>query len=566
MDLRSKPFYLSDEDIRWVQETLDKMDVDAKIGQLFCMVGLSGDLGALEETLQVIKPGGFMFRPLPGGEVQKCHRYLQEHSDIPLLLAANLERGGNGIVMEGTCYGTQMQVAATDDAEMAYRMGAVCGREGQAVGCNWAFAPVIDLDINCHNPITNTRTFGSDPDKVLRMAEAYMRGISPYGIAVSIKHWPGDGIDSRDQHMLTTINSMSVEEWNETFGKVYKGMIDAGAQTVMAGHIMLPEYSRKLRPGIRDEELMPATLAPELNQKLLREQLGFNGLIVTDSSTMAGFTMAMKRETAIPAAIAAGCDMFLFAKDLSEDVFFMRKGLETGILTPERLDEAVARILALKASLKLHIRRKEGTLVPDEKALEVYHSAEHESWARECADLSVTLVKDTQNLLPLDPAKHKRILLHVLGDVGGYHDDNVGLHGIFIKLLEEQGFQVEKYNTANLDLNAALYRPLREILQYDLVIYFASLKTASNSNVVRIQWAQPAGADVPRFINEVPTLFLSVDNPYHLLDVPRIKTYVNAYTGSKYVLDALVAKLTGRSPFKGVSPSDPFCGQWEARL
>jgi beta-N-acetylhexosaminidase len=399
-----------------------------------------------------------------------------------------------------------------------------------------------------------------------------MKGIHECGLAVSLKHWPGDGVDGRDQHLVTSINSLPVEEWDETYGKIYKRMIDAGANTVMAAHIMLPAYSRKLRPGIKDEDIMPASLAPELNYKLLREQLGFNGLIVTDATGMAGFTVAMSREMAVPSTIAAGCDIFLFTVDLKEDLEYMMKGVQKGILSVERLDEAVTRILALKASLKLHKRKAEGALVPDETALKVLNCPEHRAWAKECADKAITLVKDTQKLLPLTVEKHNRILLYVLGDMGGYLDEGQGVSGKFIKLLEDRGFVVTKFDyskTAGTSMWANLFKPkpvraLKE--EYDLVLYFASIKTASNQTVVRINWAQPMGSDVPKFINDIPTAFVSVDNPYHLQDVPRVKTFINGYASSEYVVEALVDKLLGRSPFKGINPIDPFCGYWEAKL
>jgi beta-N-acetylhexosaminidase len=574
-DPRKKPFNLSDHDVQWVEDTLAGMDLETRVGQLFCLVVISPDPNViLEQTRQAgVKPGGYMARPFPGAEVQNLYRTLQEEAEVPLLLAANLERGGDGIAVDGTSFGSQLQIAATDDETMAYRLGLIAGREGRAVGCNWTFSPVIDIDFNYQNPITNTRTYGSDPDRVLRMARAYLKGVRENGLAVSIKHWPGDGVDGRDQHLSTSVNTLSVKEWDKTFGRVYKGMIDAGAHTVMAAHIMLPAYSRKLSPGIRDEEIMPASLAPELNCKLLRERLGFNGLIATDATSMAGFTIPMSREQAVPACIAAGCDLFLFTLDLEEDLDYMMQGVQNGILTMERLDEAVSRILALKASLKLHERKEEGTLVPDKSALEVLNCAEHRAWAAECADKAITLVKDTQNLIPLTVAKHKRILLYVLGDAGGYLDEGEGSSAKFIKLLEDHGFVVTKFDYSQFEgtsmwtaLNI-MRKPVRELKEeYDLVLYYASLKTASNQTVVRITWAQPMGIDVPKFVSDIPTAFVSVDNPYHLQDVPRVKTFVNGYTSSEHVVEALVDKLLGKSQFKGTNPIDPFCGYWDAKL
>lgn len=572
-NLKKMPFSLSNTDIQWVQKTLAKMDLETKVGQLFCLVVIDPNPDEiLNKTRQAgVKPCGYMSRPFPGIEVQNLYRTLQAQADIPLLLAANLERGGDGIASDGTTFGSQLQIAATGDETMAYRLGLIAGREGHAVGCNWTFSPVIDIDYNHHNPITNTRTFGSDPQRVLRLARAYMRGVRECGLAVSIKHWPGDGVDGRDQHLVTSVNNLSVEEWDATFGKVYQGMIDAGAETVMAAHIMHPAYSRKLRPGILDTEILPASLAPELNQQLLRKKLGFNGLIVTDATLMAGMTSVMPRKKAVPYCIGAGCDIFLFSMNLEQDYQFMLKGIQDGILSTERLDEAVTNILAFKASLGLHQRSTDGSPVPDESALAVLNCNEHSMWAEECADKAVTLVKDTQNILPISVEKQRRILLYVLGDRGGYLDEGGGSSKQFIHLLTERGFEIDVFDYtqlsgANMWTSSLMTNPLGMLQDYDLVLYFASLKTASNQTTVRINWAQPMGVDVPKFVHDIPTVFVSVDNPYHLQDVPMVKTFINGYTSSEYIINAVVKKLLGESTFKGINPIDPFCGYWDAQF
>ncbi|WP_375103553.1 glycoside hydrolase family 3 protein [Paenibacillus sp. RS8] len=565
MDLKGKPFYLQNEDIQWVKNTLESMDLDAKVGQLFCPLGMNDDQTELQDMLENYQPGGIMYRPGEGVGVQSTHRYLQENSRIPLLVSANLEAGGNGIASEGTYFGKQMQVAATDNEEMGYRLGQIAGREGKAVGCNWAFAPVVDIDMNFRNPITNIRTYGSDPERVLRMGKAYVKGVQENGVAASIKHFPGDGVDDRDQHLHISINSLSVEDWDQTYGMVYKGLIDEGAMTVMIGHIMLPAYSRALSPDIRDEELMPATLSPELLNGLLRDKLGFNGMIVTDAATMAGFTMAMKREIAVPKSIAAGCDMFLFNRNMPEDYKYMKEGIENGILTMKRVDEAVTRILALKASLGLHRKQQEDKLVPGLDALSVMKCEEHEKWAQECADQAITLVKDTQSLLPISPERHKRILFFSLGDEVGHYSSEVSYRTL-VEQLEREGFVVDIFNRENLDFSWMMTSIESLTDKYDLAIYCANIVTMSNQTVVRINWAPPMGADMPWFLQELPTLFISTASPYHLQDVPQVKTFINTYSSSEYVYEALVEKLLGRSPFKGVNPVDPFCTYWETKL
>ena len=555
VDLKAKPFCLKDDDIRWVEETISTMTLEEKIGQLFVPIGYSGDPGYLEGVMLRHHIGGIMYRCGEAKEMQETHRYLQEHSKIPLLIGANLEYGGSGIATDGTYYATQMQVSATGDPENACRLGRISCREGAAVGCNWAFAPVVDIDRNWRNPITNVRTYGSDPDMVLACGKEYLRAAQEAGVLAAIKHFPGDGCDEVDQHILTSVNDLSVEEWDATYGKIYAGLIEAGAPTVMVGHIAQPAYQEHFDPG-SPKKLIPATLSPELLQGLLRKKLGFNGLIVTDSTCMVGFSCAMERARAVPYSIEAGCDMFLFNKDLDEDFQFMLAGYQNGILSETRLHDALLRILGTKASLGLH-REEKASIVPPVEALDILRCPEHLQWAEDCADKAVTLVKDTQSLLPLNPEKQKKVLLEILGDF----ESNERVLDTFQALLEKEGFQVERYvpedfMTAKFDVHT-----FRE--KYDLVIYLGNVENASNKVTNRLNWFTfwGNGNNVPWFVEERPVLFVSLANPYHLIDIPMIKTYVNCYSNSNTVLTSLMEKLMGRSAFVGKSPVDPFCGK-----
>ena len=555
INLKAKPFYLDDEAINWVQKTKESMTLEEKIGQLFVPVGYSGDPAVLENTMLKYQVGGIMYRCGDAAEMQATHRYLQENSKIPLLIGANLEDGGTGIAVDGTSFGKQMQAAATDDPENGYRLGKISCSEGASVGCNWAFAPVVDIDRNWRNPITNVRTYGNDPERVLAFGKNYMKAAKEENVLVAIKHFPGDGCDEVDQHILTSVNDLSVEDWDKTYGKIYQSLIDDGAQTVMVGHIAQPAYQKHFNPN-HPKKLVPATLSPELLQNLLRDKLGFNGLIVTDATPMVGFSCAMERSRAVPYAIEAGCDMFLFNKVLDEDYMYMMKGYKSGILSEERLDAALTRILAAKASLGLH-KKAPSEIVPKTEALSILRNETHVRWAKECADNSVTLVKDTQNLLPISPAKTKKVLLEILG----HCDSNARVLADFRTRLENEGFAVELYEkesfeTAQFDVE--LFKA-----KYDLVIYIANVENRSNQVTNRLDWYTfwGNGNNVPWFVEERPVLFISLANPYHLIDVPMIKTFINAYSNNSYVIDAVMDKLMGRSEFKGKSPVDPFCGK-----
>ena len=555
MDLKNKPFCLNDAEIEWVEKTLEQMTLEEKIGALFCPIGYSTEPEYLDMMLG-FHIGGLFFRDGVGEEMRKTFEYAQSHSRIPLLIPSNLEAGGDGAATNGTPYGKQMACAAAGDKKYAYRLGKIACTEAAALGINWAFAPVVDIDRNYHNPITNVRTYGDDPDTVYTYAKEYMRAAKECNVAVSVKHFPGDGVDERDQHLVTSVNSLSMEEWDETYGKIYRRLIEDGALTVMAGHIALPAYQEHYNPQTAGSTI-PASLSRELLNNLLRDKLGFNGLVITDATPMVGFTSAMAREKSVPLAIESGCDMFLFNKDLAEDYQFMMDGYKSGVLSEKRLLEANKRILALKAALKLHEKKAAGTLVPPEDSLQVLKSRQHVEWAKELADRSITLVKDTQKLLPVSAERYPKVLLEIMG---GFPSNERVLKQVKEEL-EKKKFQVFVYEKENFEVGVDNVKTFKE--KYDLVIYIGNVENASNQTTNRLNWYTfwGQGNNVPWFANEIPVLFISVANPYHLLDVPMIKTYINCYSNNEYVIEAVVEKITGNSEFKGKNPVDPFCGR-----
>ena len=547
INYEGKPFYLNEDEIRWVEDTYEKMSLEERIGQLFFPIGYSSDENYLKYALLNKYPGGILFRTGEKQEMKDTYSFLQKETKVPLFTAANLEAGGDGIVAEGTAFGKQMQIAASGNKENAYRLGKVCAREGKHVGCNFSFAPVVDIDLNDHNPITNVRTYGSDPEEVIRYAREYIRACDEENILTSIKHFPGDGTDERDQHILTSVNDLDQARWNETYGKVYQTLIDEGIKAVMVGHIALPSYQSE------EEKYLPATLSHDLLTGLLREKLGFNGLIVSDATPMVGFCCAMERRKAVPTAINAGCDMFLFNKDYDEDYSFMMEAYRNGELSDQRLEEAVKRILACKASQKLYQKQEEGE--------DCVGCREHLDWAKQCAEEAVTLVKDTQGLLPIDPNKYRKVLYQILGDC----DSNDRVVKTFVEEMSAYGYQMIPYEKEVFDFTKPL--PFDSVTsfkeKYDLVIYLGNIENASNKTTNRINWYTlfGLGNNIPWFVREVPTMFISLQNPYHLLDVPMIRTYINCYSNHDEMIRTVVAKINGKSKFKGKNPIDPFCGK-----
>lgn len=579
MNYREMPFYLNEDDISWVENTLSAMTTDEKINQIFVDMLWNEPEKKVAEIAREKGLGGFRYNNQSPEKTLLQNQTIQKNSKIPALIAANVEAGGNGAVKGGTKLGEGIAVAATRNLENAYYMGYYGCKEAVAVGCNWTFAPIVDIDLNWRNCVIPTRCFGNDWKTVLNMGLEYMRGAKDAGVACCMKHFPGDGCDERDQHLAMTVNDLSCEEWDDSFGKVYKGMIDAGVPSIMIGHIAQPAYSRKFKPDIKDEEIMPATISPELLQNLLREKLGFNGLIITDATHMVGITAKKRRAEFIPEMITSGCDMILYYRDYEEDMGYVKAALKDGRITTERLNEAVRTILAFKAMLKLHIKQKDGTLIPDNSGLSVVGCDEHKRKAAEIIDQSITLVKNTKNQLPITPQTHKKIII--------YPVENSGIKGlltgkknapanILAEELRNKGFEVTvfklnylKYiSPRGINGKRALAETTIEKFKemYDAAIILAHVSSFSVTNERSLHWRIPMGPEVPWYASEIPTIGISVAHPFHLLDLPMVPTYINTYNSGREAIRQTVEKLMGISEFKGESPVDAFCGMWDTRI
>lgn len=579
MNLKENPFFLDDADIEWVEATRDSMTLEEKIGQLFIMLDRKKDREEEKMLIQQYHLGGCRYENESADAIYEQNKYYQQCAKIPLLIACNCDSGGNGACSSGTYVASAAACGASPDTKTAYDVGYVSGKEAVAIGCNWNFGPVCDIKMNWRNTVVNTRAYSSDTDTVLANAKAYISGMRESEIAVTAKHFPGDGVEELDQHLVMGTNNLSCEEWDSTFGRVYKTLIEEEhIDAVMAGHIAMPAYERKYDPSIKDSEILPATLSPNLIRNLLRGELNFNGVIVTDATHMGGFTSAMPRKDQVPYAIAAGCDMFLFFHDIEEDFQYMLEGYKNGIITEARLDEAVTRILALKAKLKLHKKQKAGTLIPAKEELSIVACEAHRKMAEEAAGKSITLVKDTKHQLPVSPKTHKRAYVIVLSNPPIFRDNKEDpVKETIRKKMEEFGYDVtmhESYYDLALKNGTGRETLLRSVLigsveqfkkKYDVVFTFINISGYAQKNNVRIEWSVKHSTEIPWYIHEVPTIFVSLNYTNHLLDLPMAKTFINAYAPTEQVLEHLLRKVSGEEPFEGHYEEQVFCGRWDAR-
>lgn len=566
VNLKAKPYYLNQEQIDYIHKTVKKMTVDEKVGQLFFMIGEDEESTDLKKFIKKYQPGGMMYRPDKAKKIKHEIARAQKASKFPMFFAANLESGGNGIVTEGTWFGTPLQMAATDDPHSAFELGNVAGSEAAQVGNNMSFAPIVDIDNNFRNPIMNTRTFGSNKSRVIKMSDAQIKGLKKNHIIPVIKHYPGDGVDDRDQHLVSSVNSLSADDWMNSYGEIYHHLINEGIPCVMIAHIMQPAWERKLEPGIEDKDLRPASSSKLLINGLLRSVLKFNGLAITDATPMIGYNAAMARKDLLPATINAGIDMILFNKNINEDFGYIHTAIDNGTLPIKRVDEAVTRILGTKLAQGIMNTKGELTLTPPAEIN--LHLEEHKKLAEAVAKKSVTLVKDRDHLLPITPKKYPRVRLVVLGDTdnGGFKEGGYVTQA-FKEALEKEGFKVTLFDRKHLDFHEVFEEGVHDLKKkFDLAFYVANVETASNQTTTRLDWIPLMAADSPWYMKSIPTIFVSTANPYHLYDIPSVSTFINAYTGNQPSIDAVMRKVTGKEKFEGKSPVDPFCGDFTTRL
>ncbi|MBR4026105.1 MAG: beta-hexosaminidase [Lachnospiraceae bacterium] len=587
VDLKAKPYNLSDEDIKWVEETIASLSDEEKVGQLFFQLTQSKEEEYVKNLLGTYHLGGCRYNPGAPTDIQSQNRAIQKYSKVPAFIACNTEAGGDGACPGGTYIGSGVKIGATGNTDYARALGKMSNAEAMAIGCNMAFAPVCDIAYNWQNTEIITRAFGSDPELVAKMSVAYLEGAHENeGFACAAKHFPGNGLDFRDAHLSNNINDMSVEEWDATYGLVYRELIDAGLDAIMGGHIMMPTYTRAINPDIADDDMMPATLSKDIMTTLLRDKLGFNGMVVTDASHMVGMTDRMKRVDMLPLAINAGCDMFLFFNDPEEDFNTMLNAYKNGIISEERMTEALTRIIGLKAKMGLHKQDRE-TMVPQPEFLaEALGKAEYKEMAKAISNDCITLVKyKDKDVLPVTPERYKRVMIVHLKAAPGPMDflmQAMGMGGtnpaealkerliakgfdafIYESPVDKMKKQIAAGEKPSIDLYFAGKNAIADFVSgQDLIITLCDVKSGRPSFGM-----SKGGGEIPWYVFELPVVVVGVGQPTMLADLPQARTYINTYDAKDSTLDALVEKLlAGKDAFTGQDPIDSFCGLFDARL
>lgn len=522
-----------------VEKILTEMSVEDLCGQLINF-NVNGKLSydEFEEMAKRVRPGGIFVSNMNADEIKGYVDIVNKYAKVPVIVSADIENGAGCCLPGEHSLPEPMAWGACDDAELIKKAGQVTAEICRKNGIHWNFAPIVDINYNKDNPVANTRAISDSPEQVAKIAGAYVEGMQTNDMMIAgCKHFPGDGVDDRNQHFCTTINSLSKEEWMQTYGYVYKKMFEVGSASVMVGHVALPAVEDEIDPILGPK---PGTLSKNIMTGLLREELGFEGCIVSDAMAMVGACSMCAIDKLAIEFINAGGDMILFA--LERDFDYVREALLKGEISMERVKDAVRRILKMKQRARLFEDQKDF-----EQKIDI--SGDINKIAYEIAEKSIKIVRNSENLLPLklkDGAKF--LIINLQADMKAPY-----IHELTVieEELKKKGFRVESQSARGIK-----HHWLEEHRDdYDCILINSRISSRDYiGGTLRINWDNIMPFWRGAATNHPCVIFTSFGDPYKLYDLPFLKTYVNAFSSSTDTQKAFVEVLLGEKPSVAKNP------------
>jgi len=540
----------------WADSVLSTLTLEEKAGQLL-MPWMLGDFAPegsasqerISEMVEDMKVGGVIISVGSPTEVAVKLNGLQATAKVPLLVAADLETGA-GFRFRGAVYlpgpislggatefPSLMALGATGDEDLAQEMGRVTGLEARALGVHVPFAPVLDVNNNPDNPIINVRSFGEDPEEVARLGAAFVRGVQGAGAIATGKHFPGHGDTETDSHLDLPVINVSRERLDRVELPPFQAAIDEGIGGIMTAHLFLP--------ALTGGNGVPTTLSPEVLTGLLREEMGFDGLIFTDAMDMYSIDRKFRRGEAAVMALEAGADILLMPPSPEAAREGIVSAVLKGRLSEDRLDASVLRVLKAKEEMGLHQDRG----VPVEEVARRVGIQAHEEVAQEVADRSLTLLRNEKNLLPLLGTRSARVL-----SVAFRGSTDLMAGRVLNSRLRSR---YPRLATANLDRDtpADVYDGLmRRARSSNLVVVSLFVTIVSYSGRVAIP------DETAEFIQDlaregISHIVISFGNPYLLADFPDAQAYLLAWSGADVSQRAAARALFGEIEIQGRTPT-----------
>ncbi len=560
----------SSDALKWADKELKRMSLDEKIGQLIA-VGLNAtylnqDSEAFKDLRHQIVDnhvGGIVLFRGPVYESVILVNRMQQLAKYPLLISSDLEAGPGMRFDDTVNFPWNMAVGATANPEYARRQGEVTAREARALGIQQIYAPVADVNNNAANPVINVRSYGEDPVSVARLVAAFVEGAQHGGVIATAKHFPGHGDTAIDSHRGLPEIDVTRERLNSVELVPFRAAVNAGVGAVMDGHIGLPLIDpTAITPLPRDVKIkaietdeageivvekgtMPTTLSPVMN-KILRNELGFDGLIVTDAMSMSGLTLYFTQEEASVRALEAGADLLLKPADTDAAIRGVRNAVKQGRLTEKRIEVSARKALAAKYDLGLMRQR----VTPLDKIDQIVGSKETLDLADEIAAHAITLVRNNANLLPLNlPPKATIFNLAITNG-----DDRLFITQPFVSKLARSGMKVVTIVLDDRSSEAEVNKALGQAGHADLVI--ASLYGRVRTGQARsVALPEPGAKALETLIDrQTPLIGISFGNPYLLSSFPKLQTYLVAYGDMPSLQEAAAQALLGQSAITGHLP------------
>ena len=456
---------------------------------------------------------------------------LQRMAPLPLLVSSDLESGSSFRLNGGTPFPTNMGVAATGSDLDAYEMGRITALEGRAVGIHLTFAPVADVNNNPANPIINTRSFGENPEMVARLVAAEVRGLQENGMYATAKHFPGHGDTGTDSHISLPVITANWPRLDSVELVPFRAAVKAGVTAVMSAHIALP--------GVDHGQNRPATVAPNILTGVLRDSLGFRGLIVTDALNMGALVNSYGAGEAAVLAFLAGADLLLQPADPAVAITAMMAALDSGRFSLARLDSSVIRILDLKSRLGLFSER----LISLDRVPAYVGAAGFQRIAEEVTARSIVLVKDSANTVDSIRARNRPLTVVSYGDDAG---------ATLIGDLRGRGYRISAFRLYPQS-GPASYDSARVMIEANGIAVFVTAvrATAWSGNIGLAQQFVELMESAAR---RKRTVLVSFGSPYLISAIPSIGSYILGWQARGMGERAMAAALSGETLITGKLP------------
>jgi beta-N-acetylhexosaminidase len=528
---------------RWVEKTLRKMSLEEKIGQMIVLRCYGRFVNRDSEYFQNIQSlvlehnvGGLLF--FAGNVFETAHQInaFQKMAKYPLLIAADFECGSGFRIEGATLFPPLMSLGAIGSEELSFLMGKITALEARAMGVHVTFAPVVDVNINPDNPIINVRSFGENPEQVSRLAAPFIRGCQENGLIATAKHFPGHGDTDLDSHIVLPTVEGDRERLEEVELYPFKKAIEAGVQMIMSAHIRLP--------ALDPSPDMPATLSRPILTDLLRKELGFRGIIVTDAMDMGGVTTLYSPDEAAVRTVKAGADMILLPLEPEKVIDALVQAIRDGRIPERRIDESVRRILQAKERVGLHRTREVSLEYLDRRIA----TREHLQAAADAFDSSITLVKNDGDVIPLTREGIKVAVFSLSSDPGGYFDGMAFVEEVKKRYPDTAEFFADAFTGEEFIREAATKADDADVLVFALFSRLESSKGSVGLNPQHIQLLQEASS------LSKSSVVISFGSPYFLRHFPEVDAYICAYRAGELAQISAARAIFGEIDVSGRLP------------